>query len=159
MTEAPCHREAEVLTAVRTGRFSDELRIHAMDCPDCSDLVLVAGVLNRGAAELAEVGPLPDAQYLWWRANLEQREIRSRRATSIITMIQRVAVVSGALVAATFLWGALPKLLSWFAPLGSSARMPSLPDSVASPGLVILVCLGLLAAPKVLGLYGGWAED
>jgi len=154
MTDTACHRESEVLAAVTTGTISDELRIHAMACPDCVELVLVAGFMNRGAAELQDAGPLPDPEYLWWRANLKQREIQSQRATSAITLVQRVSVVAGALVTLMLLRGILPELISWFGGLKSAAPVFSIPGGMASPSLVILVCLGLLAAPKVFDLYG-----
>jgi len=154
MTDTTCLRESEVLAAVSTGSFTDELRIHAMECPDCGEVVLVAGFMNKGAEELEDLGPLPHAEYLWWRAHLRHREVQSRRATSLITLVQRVAVVAGALVTLMLLRGILPELISWFGGLKSAAPVFSIPGGMASPSLVILVCLGLLAAPKVFDLYG-----
>ena len=154
MTDSTCHRESEVLAAVMGGTISDELRIHAMACPDCVELVLVAGFMNRGAEELEDTKLLPDPEYLWWRAHLKQREIQSQRATSAITLVQRVSVIAGGLVTLILLRGLLPDLFSWIGGLRSAASIFSIPGGLASPSLVILVCLGLLAAPKVFDLYG-----
>jgi len=154
MTDTTCHREHEVLAAVKTGDITDELRVHALECQECTEVVLVAGFMNRGAKHVGAAGPLPDSEYLWWRANLKQREIQSQRATSVISLIQRVSLVAGGLVTLTLLRGVLPELFSWIAGLRSAAHLVSIPGGMASPTLVILVCLGLLAAPKVFNLYG-----
>jgi len=159
MNHPNCSYEHDVLDAVRSGSFSDELRVHAMECPECTELVLVAGIMNRGAARLGDIGPLPDAGYVWWRANLEQREKQSRRATGIITLVQRVALVAGGVLTFVLLRNLLPELAQWGESLKSSAEVLSIPISMTSPSLVILVCLGLLAAPKVFDLYGGWVGD
>jgi hypothetical protein len=68
--------------------------------------------------------------------------------------LERVAVAAGAVVAVMLIWSFSPELLSWLETLRAGAQIPSLPDNVASPSLVILVCLGLLAAPTVFDLYG-----
>jgi hypothetical protein len=159
MTENPCPREAEVIAAVRDGRVSDELREHAVECASCREVVLVAGFMTRGAEQLAELGPLPDAGYIWWRAHLEHRELQARRATGVISVFQRIAVVAGAVAVVLLLRGALPELGAWLAGAAASARTSALPDNMASPILVVLVSLGLLAAPSVFNLYETWSRD
>ncbi len=159
MNDSACPRESEVLAAVATESFTEELRSHAVDCDRCNELVLVAGFMNREAEEIGKAGPIPDAGYLWWRASLEQREIRSRRATGIITLVQRVGVVVGALVAFLLLRGIAPEIGTWLAALATPVQNYSLPENAASPILVVLVSLGLLAAPAVFNLYGTWSRD
>ena len=159
MIETGCPRENEVLDAVATGSFTDELRIHALECSECTELVLVAGFMSRGAEKLGNIGPIPDADYLWWRANLEQRQLRAQRATGIITLVQRIGIVVGGLVAFLLLRGIAPRLVDWLAGLPSAIQTHSPPGSMASPVLVILVSLGLLAAPSVFNLYGTWTRD
>lgn len=159
MTDTPCPREGEVLAAAATDTFSDELRTHVVDCTECTELVMVAGFMNRGALELGGVGPLPDAGYVWWRANLEQRELRSRRATGIISLVQRVGVVVAGLVAFMLVRSLVPDVKTWLVGLASSVQISSLSGDMASPFLVVLVSLGLLAAPSVFNLYGTSTRD
>jgi hypothetical protein len=155
-----CEREQELLAAIAAGRVPDELRQHAASCAGCSETLLVASFLRCGAAEAsAALSPLPDPGYLWWRASLQRRSAVSERATRVITIVQRAAVLSAALLLIPLLRAGWPHLRHWLAAFNPAALAPALPSNAANPGLVIAVSATLLAVLALLDLHGEWSRD
>ena len=130
-----------------------------MSCPDCSEAVAVALGLHCARALDESLPPLPDAGYVWWRAQIERRSIASERATRVIRAAQRVAVLSAGLLAIPLIRWAWPTLRSWVGAVTQTALQPALPADAARPGLVIAVSLGVVAALVLLDLYGNWLEE
>ena len=159
MTNAECSRETEVLAAAAADQFTDELRTHIVECSECTELVMVARFMSRGAEQLGGIGPIPDAGYLWWRAHLERREHQSRRAVSVINLIQKATLVAGVIIAVTLLRSSAPAVGKWLVTTASTVQSAAASGDMASPMLVVVVCLGLLAAPSVFNLYGTWSRD
>jgi hypothetical protein len=160
VTGSSCGRERELLDAIAEDRVSEELRVHAATCLGCSETLLVASFLRRGAAESeAELPALPDPGYLWWRAHLERRVVASQRATRAITLIQRIALVSAGLLTVTLVRTVWPQLRSWLEVLNPAALAPALPADAARPGLVIAVSLLAVAALALLDTFGNWLEQ
>jgi hypothetical protein len=159
MIGSSCGRERELLDAIAEDHVSEELRVHAASCLGCSETLLVASFMRRGAEE-AEAGlsALPDPAYLWWRANLERRVAASQRATRVITVIQRVALVSAGLLTVPLVRTTWPHLRSWLEVLNPAALAPALPADAARPGLVIAVSLLAVAALALLDSFGNWLE-
>lgn len=147
MTSDPCGREAEILEAVAADRVPGHLREHAASCPQCSECLLVASFLRQAASQaLAEIPQLPDPGYLWWRAGVERRAAASKRATFVITVAQRFAVIAAAVVAVPLVGWAWRHARSLLSVLDPAALAPSLPSGEARPGLVIVISLAVLAA-------------
>jgi hypothetical protein len=149
MNLTPCDLETDVLRACMTGRWSDDLRRHATECPSCSELVLVTQSLRRHASSVEAELPLPDPGFLWWRAQLQSRAAAAERATRMIVWVQRVAIASCATLVALALLQLWPTITGWLSSIASHSMTSSLPANVARPGLVIgasLVVLALLLA-------------
>lgn len=159
MSRTPCGREHELLDAIAAGRVSEELRNHAASCGECSESLLVGSFLRHGAAEeMSTLPPLPDAGYLWWRARLEQRAAASERATRVITLAQRAAILSAGLLTIPVVRWAWPHLRAGFEAVNPAALAPSLPAEAGRPGLVIAVSLLVVASLALLDSFGNWLE-
>jgi hypothetical protein len=128
-----CHREQEVLEAVRAGRWSgawgEELRKHAAACPVCAEVALVAAMLleERDLAQ-AEVR-LPSAGLVWWKAQRAARRAAEERATQPIALVERAAwalTLFGVFGLALWQW---PRIAGW---LGGAKSLASGPGSASS---------------------------
>jgi len=112
-----CHREQEVLDAVRSGRWSgpwgEEIRKHTAGCAVCAEVALVAqAMLRQHDLSQAEVR-LPSAGFVWWKAQLAARRAAEERAAQPIALVERFAqalAVLGALGLALWQW---PRISGW----------------------------------------------
>jgi hypothetical protein len=109
MSEATreCPREREALAAVVAGTLEPELKRHVSGCAECREVVAVATWL-QGVARETDPGPLPRADRVWWRAQVERRlEVRrslAERAARPIRWFERGAAAAIAMTIAGILW-------------------------------------------------------
>ena len=72
-----CEKEQAVTELLQTGRWPDAcdaaLRSHVESCAVCSEVVLVAGLLQEANSSLLAEVKLPDAGLVWWKAQLRAR--------------------------------------------------------------------------------------
>jgi hypothetical protein len=83
-----CPREQDVLEAIASTRWADDLRAHAAECQVCGDLAIVASAFQdeRDAAWI-EAHP-PTSGQVWWRATMRTRAEAARAAARPITALQ-----------------------------------------------------------------------
>lgn len=75
-----CPRQEEIRQAFLQGPLDEELRSHALSCPDCGQELMVASALRQLDAQELPTSTLPQPQYLWFKARMELRfEERKRR--------------------------------------------------------------------------------
>jgi len=102
-----CPREREALAAVVAGRWPPDLERHVATCAECREVVAVSTWL-RGVARETVVGSLPQADRVWWRAQverrLEQRRELVERAARPIRWFERGAAAAIAMTVAGILW-------------------------------------------------------
>jgi len=120
-----CHREQEVLDAVRSGRWSgawgEEIRTHAAGCPACAEVVLVAeALLQEHHREQAEVR-LPSAGLVWWKAQLAARRSAEARATQPIALAERFAQAAAVLTALGLALWQWPRISGWLGGMTKAA--------------------------------------
>ncbi|HEV2425524.1 MAG TPA: hypothetical protein VGZ29_11915 [Terriglobia bacterium] len=113
-----CHREQEVLDAVRSGRWSgpwgEEIRSHAAGCVVCAEVALVAGSMLQEHDFTPAEGRLPSAGFVWWKAQLAARRAAEERATQPITLVERFAQALALIsVVGLVLWQ-WPRISNWF---------------------------------------------
>lgn len=106
----PCPRQEEIRGAFLEGPLEEELRSHALFCSDCGQQLMVASALAElNASEPAEPA-LPQAEYLWFKARMEQRlHQRRRRQRLALWTYGAIAFLLLAVVPLVVLWG-LPAL-------------------------------------------------
>jgi hypothetical protein len=96
-----CEHERVVIRALHSGEWSSELRLHAAECPDCSQAMDLAEAL-RAEARRAELHcHPPDAHWIMQRSRVMAREIAVRRMTRLLAAMRALAAVY---VAAAALW-------------------------------------------------------
>ena len=144
MADTRCERQDEVLA----GRHTSDTGLHAhvASCPDCAELVALAGaILDERNAAVREAS-VPGSGTAWWRVQLRARREAERTAARTVTLVQAVAIAASLAIALAVLgapslaWFAQPGLSSWSAILQSG--MP----------LVIVAALWLALAPVAIWL-------
>jgi hypothetical protein len=101
MKPMSCEHERVVIRALHSGEWSSELRLHAAECPDCSQAMDLAEAL-RAEARRAELHcHPPDAHWIMQRSRVMAREIAVRRMTRLLAAMRALAAVY---VAAAALW-------------------------------------------------------
>lgn len=158
MSGSTCEREQELLAAVASAEVPDELRQHAAGCAECSEVLLVATFLRREAAATAQAA-LPDPAYLWWRALRDRRSAAAERATRLITIVQRAALLCAALLVVPLVRWGWPHLAHWLGALHFRTLAPELPASAGNPILVVGISAALLAVLALLDRHGTWSRD
>lgn len=145
-----CGREPDVVTAVETTRWSDELQAHVERCAACRQVEAVTvQLLALADAEAAE--PLPDASDLWWRAKVDARREARRQSMLPIDTVERaepfVAVLAVAMVLLMRGDIVIGALTSWL-----SGGVADASVRVAVPALVLPVMMGGLAVMALMVL-------
>jgi len=174
-----CDREAQVIDALRSGRWSgpwgEEIRSHAARCAVCSEVVLVAEALRHADAQAEAEARLPSAGQVWWKAQLAARRAAEERAAQPIAWVERMAQVFAALTLFGFGVWQWPRLVSW---LSGSQRPVRGPEGFAglgdwthqvfqslargfgqSPGYLLLVSAGVFLTLLVFAAYVVWREE
>jgi len=102
-----CEKEQAVTELLQSGRWPDAcdatLRSHAESCAVCSEVVLVARLLQEENASLLADVNLPDAGLVWWKAQLRARREAAELATRPIALAERFALACGLAVLLAFI--------------------------------------------------------
>lgn len=131
MKQMGCEHESEVRSAVRTGAWSEELRLHADACADCSAVMRLAGLLLQEARRTEERAIAPDAHWIMQRARRMARERAMRRMARLLTGMR---VLAAGYVVAVAVWlvrgfaevqyrevmSAMPGASAWMAAMGAT---------------------------------------
>lgn len=88
-----CEKETEILEATRGGFLSPELANHATRCANCADTLAVSEFL---CSDAATVSPLPDSDFLWWKAQLARKQVAVERATRSIAVVRKISYLGAA---------------------------------------------------------------
>ena len=112
MSKKICHREEEVQACLKTGKLSPELQKHISDCPNCQDITLVHGWMNRfkeSAWKTDIPGKiLPDAERMWNRVHTrtkpDKKLVRKALRPLIIPQVLFYGLIIAGIIYALF-WG------------------------------------------------------
>jgi hypothetical protein len=154
-----CELETRVLDAAASGRWDPALLRHLDECSACADLALAAGVMKREA--LAGTEPdVPDAELVWWKAQVRARRDAAEKATRPIAVAEKTACIGGGLalvVVLAFLW---PYLQSWGDWMISNWRHESQAAPLVAVGLLSMLFAGFVSVLLAvgLGLYYVWSD-
>jgi len=98
MSDFSCDREREVVAALRSGALGPDLLGHVATCTVCGEVVAVTTFLQE-ESRLARESPLPDASFIWRKAQLRARHEALTNATRPIRVFTNLAYVAAAVVA------------------------------------------------------------
>jgi hypothetical protein len=154
-----CEQEPRVLEAATSGQWEPALRQHLEACPACAEVALVASFMNEAEADPAEAR-LPDAELVWWKAQLKARRSAAERATQPIALVEKAACAGGglALIAVlAFLW---PSLQAWGDLVFANWMEGSQVAPVLALGLFSVLVLGVVSVLFAVGvgLYFAWSD-
>jgi hypothetical protein len=158
MENLECIKERLVVRAATSGSWDDELLAHLASCNVCRESLDV----SRWMQELAEVPgadhPLPNAQYVWWKAQFLEKELAEERATRPLLIAQFISYAVIALgVIGLMLWK-MSQIQQWLSgSIKGAAQTVSLSSSTY--GTLSLVPLVLFSVLLILGLRAFWLED
>lgn len=143
MKKTPCVEEKNILHAVRTGCWDDSSKAHLSECADCRETADTAGLLCTMAAEARGVS-LPDAEKVWWNAQIADRERISEKALRPLALVNLSAAIILVLLATAALLRGL-QLLS----TGWVSRNPQDFLPAASGVTALLICSVILVSIKI----------
>ncbi|SRR6266404_4637713 len=124
-----CNHEQDVLDAVQSGRWSDELRQHFADCSDCADLAIVAGALRQESELAMEEMRLPSASFLWWKSKLRARREAEQKVLQPVRVAEKIALAAGAAGAVGLTW--------WLWPANGFAMLSNMTASLTTSALAL----------------------
>jgi hypothetical protein len=113
-----CERESDVVEALRSGSFSDELREHVGGCAMCAEAEPVAKMLLQAASVLHRQNEPPPAGLVWRRAQAQKRELALKRAARPLIFMRALSGVYTVLFAVWLLHyflnsGLMEKVSGW----------------------------------------------
>ena len=144
----PCFEEDRILAALSSGSMADELRNHAADCAECTEILALASALRNQARAEAAGTSVPDADIIWWKAQLRHRREAVKRATLPIRLAQGFAALC--VVAVAVIGFQLLQFPSWLTP--ELERAAPLNPVMAATGALAIACA------MIAGVYLAIAE-
>jgi hypothetical protein len=151
MENLECIKERLILRASLSGQWTDELLAHLASCNACQESMDVSRYMQKLSEVSAAEHPLPNAQYVWWKAQFLDQELAQERATRPLFIAQAVsyAVITLGLVG-LLIWK-LPQIQQGLAGPITTTQTVALSLSLMA---LVLLCLTL-----ILGLRACWLED
>jgi len=137
-----CEHEEFAIRALHTGQWSDALRLHAAQCPDCTQALQLAETLRQQARHADRLCTPPDPYWILQRSRRQARELTLRRVSRLLFAMRALAAVYAVAVSA---W-----LLRGYAALQYRELASTLPG--ASSGYA-LIGAALAAACALAGLW------
>ena len=102
MSRRSCSQESGVALAVRRGEWSEPLQAHLRECAICRGVQESARWMQALEQERAPEAheSLPDAQILWLRAQLSERQAAAERAHNALQWVEIACVAAACAVTA-----------------------------------------------------------
>ena len=91
MKQMGCEHEVDVIRALHTGEWTEQLRLHAAACQDCSKALHLAEALKTGARRAETRFNPPDPHWIFERAHRRAREIAVRRMGRVLMALRALA--------------------------------------------------------------------
>lgn len=163
MKQIFCPHEAAALRAGRTGHWQESLRTHVAECASCQETVQLSRWM-QGLAQGVEWNlALPDADLLWWKARLAQRQAEVERAQKPLEWVEVGVPATIAVGLAGWLAWNWPSVQTWLAKLlvgmlpqlwkttwAVASSATALSTSAALPLVLVLCLVAILLAHPLL---------
>jgi len=136
MNKTLCPREHEVVNAMKSGQWIEELHSHTEGCPACREAMMLVGTMPR-LADLPVAHPLPSHRLIWLKAQYARRQ--QRVSNRDLIGLSGMTVVGTTILLGIVVWR-FPKLF----PGVVSTIQSSIPEtpggmSVTTPLIVFIV--------------------
>jgi len=93
MKRMSCEHETEVIRALHSGEWTEELRRHMANCEDCSQALHLAEALREEASRAEIDCNPPDPHWILQRSRRMAREIALRRMAMLLAAMRALAAV------------------------------------------------------------------
>jgi hypothetical protein len=159
-----CACEQDVLDAVASRRWPDDLRGHVAECAICADVAAVAAALQDDHADAWTAARVPPSGAVWWRLELRARTEAARTAARPITVIQTIAAACAAIVLIVFAGLMSPWLrqrLALSPDFGSWLSLPTVDVAavIAQGWLPVALAVGISLALVPVAVYFVVSEE
>jgi hypothetical protein len=141
MNQKHCEREPEIVKALHTGIWREDLRRHADSCQACAETRFLAQSLLQTAALFAQHTP-PNASQVWRKAREQAREAALKRASRLFNLMRAAGLVYGLVLASWCVYGYLAHGFKQFLPEANGVTA----GTAAIGALVAFACI-------VMGLW------
>ena len=144
-SDRTCSRDAEMRKRLCVNVADPEVLAHAVECPACRETLELAVWMRELAAVPLNAPALPDATYLWWKAQVLRRWDADRQAVVPLDVGEHVQVgigLGGAVLLLVWLWRQLD-------PLAASSSVPSTLTAVMIISAMSLAVAGVVAARQL----------
>jgi hypothetical protein len=164
-----CEKEPAVTELLQSGRWPEAcdaaLRSHVENCAACSEVVLVAQLLQQESVSLLAEVKLPDAGLVWWKAQLRARREAAELATRPIALAERFALACGMAVLLAFVFWKRADAHAWLGRLANFGHSDAqwfqslVLNSLNQPFSILFVAsASLLVVFMACLVYAIWAE-
>jgi hypothetical protein len=143
MKRTQCLEEERILYSVRTGCWDNASKAHLEECADCCETAETAGLLCKLAAD-EQKSPLPDAQTVWWNAQIAYGERIAEKALRPLA----VANLSAAIILVLLATAALLRGLQ-FLSTGWLSRDPQALQPAVITVAALAICSVILVSLKI----------
>jgi predicted anti-sigma-YlaC factor YlaD len=120
MLDRICGKQSSLLEAAAAGHETDPAVVdHLAACPACREAVEAVCWMRRMADTSAESHALPNADVIWWKAQLLRRWEAERRAAAPIERMHKAELFAGLASLVGFVvwqWSGLTRMLSSLSP-------------------------------------------
>jgi hypothetical protein len=144
MKENPCPNEGKVMHAARTGCWDEYIQTHLAQCGHCREIAETITLLRTISADDAE-SPIPDAQMVWWNAQLDDRQRITQKALRPLAVANFAAAIILVLLGTAALLRGLQFLSSGWPSKGPQVLQPAF-ISIAA----LVICSVILVLLRVL---------
>jgi predicted anti-sigma-YlaC factor YlaD len=156
MLDRICDHLSSLLEAAAAGRETDPAVVdHLAGCPACRESVEAVCWMRRMADTTTEAHALPNAEVIWWKAQLLRRWQADRRAAAPIERMHKAELYAGLASLVGFVawqWSGVTRMLSSVSPsrLVAWSAQTATGGAPGDPSSVVLVFGSLCVGAMIL---------
>jgi hypothetical protein len=144
-----CDFEQTVVKSLKSGFVTDEISEHIRACADCRETAKVMQFFQTNIMNEPLPKSLPAAGLVWWKFQMREKRLHTKRAAQPILIAQTVAA---AVALVTIIW-LMQNRSSYFSSIESALnRVFASMETIAVPFITGTICFALICTILVLAL-------
>jgi len=144
-----CDFEQKIVKSLKSGFVNDEISEHIQACADCRETAKVMQFFQTNLINEPSPKSLPVAGLLWWKFQMREKRLHTKRAAQPILIVQTAAA---AVALVTIIW--LMQNRSAHFPSIESAlnRVFASMETIAVPFITGIICFAFICTILILAL-------